>query len=1764
MERIVDTVLDVYFQKGGNKTTCHTLVKHQIDSYNDFLDVKLHKIVSAYNPIKIVNGYNEDIKDYNQKIFIYIEEPHYTKPIYKKPDGTSILCTPNISRLDNLSYTCDLYVNARVVTEVYNKNDKIIETRDKKVNDIYLGKLPIMVGSKACVLSILPEEGINSECMYDYGGYFIINGNEKVLISQDRIKENYFLVFKSPNGNDIIHGEIRSMNDALYLPAKTISLWMNTKAYHMGRVIRINCSFLRAEIPVFIMFRALGIITDEEIIHHIVHDLEDDVMKKMVLELRACCEDAEGIYTKEDAIAVIMRNLTGNVKNTKTVSMLEYMLIHDFIPHVSTLKRKALFIGHMIQKMLNIYLNYETYDNRDSYINKRIDTPGVSMSNLFRQCYSKITKELKQQIEKDICMWRSSSSNLSDMIGDKTSLNKYFKQSLLDSWLKYALSTGNWGIKSIGSFQNIKQGVSQVLSRMSYNSTLSHLRRINTAMEKSGKLVHPRKLDNSQYGMICPAECFDPNTPILMWDGNIHRAEDIVVGDYLIDDKGNPVRVKSTCSGEKAMYEVIPQKKNFMRHTVTDNHILTLKIKQHKYVRRDEDRISFMWFDREELNFRYQTFDDMKECDKFALTVDDDDVLDITIEKYLLLPNTVKKLLYLFKSEGINWEKKDVVIDPYMLGMLLGDMNIPMEYLINDRNTRLAILAGLIDTNGSVRSNGYEIRIGKLNNNIVYDIEFLVKSLGFSCNVNDGDKLLIKGRYLHEIPVVIIENRLDECTDKKCDSELLSLFELVKKDVHPYVGWQLDGNGRFLSGDMTILHNTPEGNPVGLVKNMAMSTGISVYMCCMFIKKLLVLNNVMVYDDNVCDSIDYLKKMGDNNSCVVYLNGEMIGYHSDPPHLYSTFKHYKRSGYIYPLTSVVWDIFRRKINISTEGGRMYRPMFIVDNNDTLRVEKFVNKYGVDELSEWCFDAYLMPSIAGKEEDEGFIEYLDIDEFVHAMVAMSPNDLKKGMKGSSLNPNYTNCEIHASLMYGVVAADIAFSNHNQAPRNCYQSAMSKQALGMYISTFNKRMDTIANVLNYCQNHLVKTKLSKYINSSKLPSGCNAMVAIMTYSGFNQEDGIMINQSAIDRGLFVSTNYKTIKEQCNKNHSTGEEEVFMKPDSSYIKKPYNYSKLDKDGFVPVNTFIEGGDVIVGKVMPKKLKSNMTGSAKLENIDCSITLKPNEKGMVDMNYVDVNNEGYMFCKMRYRNCKKPVVGDKLASHIAQKSSIGMVYRQKDMPFTKDGIVPDLIMNPHAIPSRMTMSQLMCCVLGKAAAFDGYIKDGTPYENITVNDICKQLEKHGMNKYGNEVLYDGRTGMQIKTDIFIGPTYYQRLKHMVSEKMHSRGSNGPIVLLTRQPSEGRCLTMDHDILTEKGWLSYDELCEGTKVAVLQESGIVKYEVPSGYYHYENYRSDMYSIRNKFIDTEVTSNHRMYVKSMYGTGSKFRFMEVKDIVGDVSFKVSGMVNYDDVSMTDDMILLMALWYCAHRMLTFNGGVVLYRKSNELLSKIEEKNECEYYDKYMIVYNSMLYNACKSTSDCNLPEWVFKLNSRRSKLFVKGLMGDMDEYYSIHEGILDDIARVCVHANLCCVKGKNRVNVYDYDEVDVLYDDMCVKRDMIVDVFCLTVSSGIFMVRRNGKAYWTGNSRCGGLRLGEMERDGIVAHGASMFLKERLLECSDNSRQVICKSCGTIAISNQDDNMYLCRKCKNNTDVTQVRIPYSFKLLIQELECMNIGVRMCI
>ena len=640
---------------------------------------------------------------------------------------------------------------------------------------------------------------------------------------------------------------------------------------------------------------------------------------------------------------------------------------------------------------------------------------------------------------------------------------------------------------------------------------------------------------------------------------------------------------------------------------------------------------------------------------------------------------------------------------------------------------------------------------------------------------------------------------------------------------------------------------------------------------------------------------------------------------------------------------------------------------------------------------------------------------------------------------------------------------------------------------------------------------------------------------------------------------------MRDTCNKNHSTGEEEIFTNPTNISSQKPYSYEKLNEDGFVSKNTYVNGNDVIVGKVMPKKANGVITYQ------DSSLTMKANDDGYIDMNYNGINSEGYKFCKVRIRKNRKPEIGDKCASCSAQKGTIGMIYRHQDMPFTKDGIVPDIIMNPHAIPSRMTIAQLMESIMGKACCHIGAFGDSTPYTDCSVEGITKVLEMSGMEKYGNEILYNGRTGEQIHTDIFIGPTYYQRLKHMVSDKIH-------------------CLTADHDVLTNDGWKSIDKITTEDKVAVLKGERLV-YENPMEVHSYPEYSGMMYNIRNTQIDLNATEEHRMLIKNRYDEG--YVLEKAKDIVGKcVQYKkdcVWDAPDYQFMIPNSDKEINMEAW------LLFFGKWIASGCDNKVLYQLGTHNDTE------DTRNIAEYLCRMNMNTFCMPEWVWKLSSRQVRILMKSMISTNmkmghnkydNMFCSKYESLADDMMRLCIHAGWSGVKSvynggwkitiiKKQNNAYanaaSYRKEKRHHESVYRYTGA---VYCISVSSEVFMVRRNGKSVWTGNSRgsngpivmltrqpsegrarSGGLRLGEMERDCFIAHGTSNFLAERMLHVSDNYRVFICKKCGMHANVNTDKGIYSCKYCKNNTDIAQVRMPYAFKLLNQELYTMNIMMR---
>ena len=361
--------------------------------------------------------------------------------------------------------------------------------------------------------------------------------------------------------------------------------------------------------------------------------------------------------------------------------------------------------------------------------------------------------------------------------------------------------------------------------------------------------------------------------------------------------------------------------------------------------------------------------------------------------------------------------------------------------------------------------------------------------------------------------------------------------------------------------------------------------------------------------------------------------------------------------------------------------------------------------------------------------------------------------------------------------------IPFANHNPGPRNVFSGAQGKQAIGWYASNFNNRIDTMSFMLHYPQKCIVSTRYIEHMNMNHLPNGENLIVAICTYTGYNQEDSILMNKSSVERGMFNLTYFKNIVEieEEKKIEKTKNKIVFMNPlqhladHGSLHKMKYgNYKKIDENGFPKLNEYIHENDVVIGKCVIRVESSIKDSQSIFDNSedkvlyeDMSLIADKTMSGIVDKVFVYKNNDEEQTCKIRFRKVKVPELGDKCCSKHAQKGVIGLLIPSYDMPFTKDGLVPDIIINPHALPSRMTIGHLLECLLSKCGAMNGTIIDGTPFCNYDFEPMFETLEKDfNLHRYGDEVMYNGMTGEQLHSDIFIGPTYYERLKHMSGEK--------------------------------------------------------------------------------------------------------------------------------------------------------------------------------------------------------------------------------------------------------------------------------------------------------------------------------------------------------------------------------------------------------------
>ncbi|MFH1327925.1 MAG: DNA-directed RNA polymerase subunit B, partial [Candidatus Bathyarchaeota archaeon] len=558
---------------------------------------------------------------------------------------------------------------------------------------------------------------------------------------------------------------------------------------------------------------------------------------------------------------------------------------------------------------------------------------------------------------------------------------------------------------------------------------------------------------------------------------------------------------------------------------------------------------------------------------------------------------------------------------------------------------------------------------------------------------------------------------------------------------------------------------TPEGSNCGLVKNLALSASISTGENPEKIKPIIY-NLGVVECEKADDSIRV-------NGAKVFFGGS-LGYCADPVEFVTQIRELRRRREISPEVNVAFYESKskksplREVHVNFDGGRVRRPLIICKNGKSSLTDVHIKKL-IDGDLHW-----------ENLVEDAIIEYLDADEEENAYVALYSVDLTS---------KHTHLEIDPQSTLGICGSVIPYAEYNQSPRNSYEAAMAKQALGIYLTNFHLRSDSRSYVLNYPQLPLVETNSMAITGYLDRPLGQNYIVAVLSFQGYNMEDAIIFNKSSVERGLARSIFFRVYEAE-SKQYLGGEKDRFESPEPNTrgFRGEDGYRFLEVDGVANIEAEVSGSDVLVGRTSPPRFleeykEFEVKGPTRR---DTSVTIRPSEKGVVDTVFITDTSQGNRTAKVKVRDIRSAELGDKFASRHGQKGVIGMLFPQEDMPFSEDGIVPDIIINPHAFPSRMTIGQSFEALAGKVACMRGKPVNGTPFNNENPEELKKALTNLGLHYGGREILYNGFTGEKYSADIFVGVTYYQKLHHMVADKIHAR-SRGQVQMLTRQPTEGR-----------------------------------------------------------------------------------------------------------------------------------------------------------------------------------------------------------------------------------------------------------------------------------------------------------------------------------------------------------------------------------------
>lgn len=1505
---------------------------------------------SSYNSLveKVVNFMetNDNIFDENRVgDMIYRNRYKIENTIIRPPtsDKNDKLKFPQDDRDNNDTYGIQFISRVIQILEVYDLNLKTIVRTEEigRVERHQTGEnFPVMVRSKYCSLE-QGKEYRDKDCEMDPGGYFIVNGAEKIVLSFEKMIENKPLVFTKKTPDSLIYKvkiNSRSSNPNIMMQGIEITLEKNGDMIIKAPIFN--------EVSVFVLMRALGLETDKEIVSYIMYGNEDIEMLnvlKTAIELSKQ-SNIKQILNKEDAYTILTNKIRVIKKYSDKDRKLQYeekkehlnaLLRNAFMPHIDSdkyadpLKAKGYFLGYMINKLIRCYLGKILPDDRDSFTNKRIDLPGDLIFDLYKQYYKKLINDCSKFFKKR----NQNHEKPLNIIGQ-------FKPSNIEQAIKSAMMTGNWGKK---------KGVAQMYPRLTFLQSLSFLRRVDAPSSDSTtmKLTGPRHYHPSQVGFLCPIE-------------------------------------------------------------------------------------------------------------------------------------------------------------------------------------------------------------------------------------------------------------------------------------------------------------SPEHANIGLVKHMGLSASITTGT----VEQGMIVYNILKENKNFIH-LDNISILSISKQTKIFINGEWLGQCDNALELYTELKSLKQNGIILRTTGITYDIPNKEIKIYTDSGRLYRPLLKVENNELIlkdsMIQTVINDKNYNGMNKW--DALL-------EKYPQAIEYIDMEESYFSLIAQNIEnvyDMKERSKlvfkdndkpitnryDSSLIMNYTHCEIHPTMIIGIIAGNIPFSNHNQGPRNIFQYAQGRQAMGFHNTHYRDRLD-ISYILYNTQKPLISTKISKYTHTDVLPCGENAVVMIGCYSGYNQDDSIIFNQSSIERGLFRSSSYKKWGSKIEKNQSTSQDDKFMKPDPSKLTgtRHVNYDKLNDKGYVPEETEVNNGDVIIGKVSPIQ---PVAGSNKCYK-DSSEIYKSLESAIIDRVFDGLqDNEGYDIIKIRTRSERVPKVGDKFCLRIDPDNPFEVLTGRGWLTLeniTMDDDIATLVNGNELVYSKpigiytLNYKGKMYKVRSQQVDLD-VTMDHSMYVKLRYGDGFKQNYEltEAKNIMGKRYKFKKNCEIYNKPDI-----------NTINIDGKTVDYNAYLKLLGIFIADG---SITNDIISIAGEKQRKidqmiDVCKELKVNInhfKKQGGSQLNNMGYGCVH--TIKSD--SLLELFTPLNVGAlNKRLpdYVWNLNTRQAKILLDSLISCDGTISKKSGSECYYTSSKGLANDVMKLAIhagisacikvdrkkgdvWNIKGRSGVLNADVLAVHMNKTKNHPTMNHGHINTQDGQ----SEEEYDYDGKVGCLEVPSHVFMVRQNNknvwigncSKMGQKGTIGltlHRSDMPFTKEGITPDLiinpqaipSRMTIGQLLECLLGKvaalkgveadgTPFRKFDLeklkDELEKLgYDRNCNEymyngmtgEQLKVPIFIgptfyqrlKHLTADKMHSRARGPTTMLthqppeGRSKEGGLRNGEMERDVLISYGMSKFLKERLLDASDIHSCYVCGKCGLFAkrviqktsSSNPKNNdTYECIGCKNKTDIKKVIIPYAFKLLIQELLSMNIAPR---